>query len=557
VLFARNALGETAKVVELAVPLRLLLWFASYRLFIVASHRLLYRVIGRSDGGAKSATSARSERLTKSVRMVARYGFGVAIVLILAAEILGKGYLYHLVLRFAWLGAIPIFALLVRWWRSDIADAYLTHRSDGRLASLVRTTRGRWFGFFVAAAAFLVVLGQATLRALRRFVLGFEQTRKALAFLFRRRLERRAVESTEAPQEEHLPEDLRRWFSEDPVSDETYAVADLPGLVELEKEARRWADGEKSAAVLLVGEAGFGKTSWLNAAALRVQPAKLVRLTLEHRLLDEADVLRFLAQSLALGLGESPSRTDVIDAIAKSERRIVMVDDAHHLVLRGVGTFSGWDAFADVVERTRFNTLWVAAMGGYAHQHLAWARGGVEPFRRVVKLNPWSETRVALLIHSRSRESGYEMVYDDLVVDKLEGVDGEAQLVSTQEGYARLIWDYADGCPRVALHCWKNSLVEDGEKRVRVRLFRRPNTSQLEALSEVEKFVLASVVWHTTLTLEEAVVSLNLGSALCTDALDKLHDTGILEKRGERYRVVTRWLCPVARYLRRKHLVEE
>ncbi len=557
VLGAERALGKTAELVEFSVPLRLMLWYASYRLFIIASHRLVYRAISRSaKEGPLGTASRRSGLVARSVRMVARYGFSVAITLIVAAEVLGEGYLYHLVLRFAWLGAFPIFFVLVRRWRGDIADAYLAHRTEGRLADLVRSTRDRWFGFFVAVAAFAMVLGQVSLRAARRFVLGFEQTRKALAFLFRRRLEKQAAEVTSAPTEEQLPEDLRAWFSEDPVSDETYAITDLAGMDRFETQRDVWAQGKKSTALMVVGETGFGKTSWLNAAQTHVS-GRVRRVTLRRRIVREDDFLAFLVRELELDASEPATRSKVIDAIAKAERQVILVDDAHHLTLRGIGTLEAWDAFADVVERTRHNTLWVAAMNGFAFQHLAWTRAGVEPFREKVHLRSWSEARIASLLESRSRESGYEMVYDDLVVDKLEGVEGEAQLVSTQEGYARLIWDYADGCPRVALHCWKNSLVPDGPGRVRVRLFRRPKADKLESLDDTERFVLASVVWHGSLARDEAVTSLNLSLPVCEDAFDKLHDQGVLEEREGRFHVVTRWLCPVLRFLRRKHLIED
>jgi hypothetical protein len=555
VLAARRALGETATLVELSVPLRLLIWYASYRLFTVATHRGLAWVIS-GGAGLQGKKGGRSERILRSVRIVARYGFAVAIVLTVAAEILGEGYLFNLVLRFAWLGAIPIFALLVKWWRNDITDAYLDHKPKGRLAGMVRSTRERWFGFFVAVAAFVVVLGQALLRALRRFVLGFEQTRKALAFLFRRRLEKKAAASSLVPTETELPEDLRQWFSEEPVNDETYAVTELPGLEEFDKQAERWAAGEKSAAVLVVGETGFGKTSWLNNATLLVESANVKRVNFDTRLLTQSELLGFLKRALALD-ARSDARADVIEAIVKAGPQIIMLDDLHHLLLRGVGTYEAWNELSEVIERTRTHTFWVATMGALAFQHLGWARGGVEPFRKVVRLGPWDDARISLLINARTRESEYEMVYDDLVVDKLEGVDGEAQLVSTQQGYTRLIWDYADGCPRVALHCWKNSLVPDGDNRVRVRLFQRPNANALEALSEVEKFVLAGVAWHTTLTLTEAVRSLKYAVMACEDAFDKLQDLGIVVEDNGRFRIATRWLCPVLRYLKRKHLFED
>lgn len=554
VVVGRRALGDSAATMELAIPLRLLFWFACYRLLIVASHRGIAWLV--SGGiGLKGRAGGRSERILRSVRMVARYGFAVALVLIVAAEVLGKGYLFNLVLRFAWLGAVPILALLVRWWRNDIVEAYLSVKPRGRLANLVRSTRERWFGFFVATAAFVVVLGEGIARALRRFVLGFDQTRKAFAFLFRRRLERRAATTALVPTEDALPDDLLACFSEEPVNDEPYAVTQLSGLEEFALQSATCADDRNAAAMLVVGETGFGKTSWLNNAALLAESPRVDRLVLSERLLSRSGLVSYLCKSLGAG---SPGALDSLcEEIVGGGPRIVMLDDAHHLLLRGVDTYQAWDALSEVVERTRQRVFWVATMGELAYQHLVWARGGAEPFRRVVRLKAWDEERVSLLINARTRESEYEMVYDDLVVDKLEGVEGEAQLVSTQQGYTRLIWDYADGCPRVALHCWKNSLVPDGEGRMRVRLFRRPVAEELETLSEAERFVLAGVAWHTTLTLSEAERSLKYTKMVCEDALDRLHDSGILMEHEGRYRVTTRWLRPVHRFLLRKHLIEE
>ncbi|HNS98473.1 MAG TPA: hypothetical protein PKL73_16090 [Polyangiaceae bacterium] len=556
VLAAQKALGDTATIIELAVPLRLLLWYSTYRLIIVGSHRLLFRAISHENEDASESTNPRSELIARSVRMVARYVFGVAIILIVAAEVVDKGYLYHLVLRFAWIGVFPIAFVLIRRWRKDIADAYLAHRSTGRLAELVRSTRHRWFGFFVAVAAFGVVLGQASARTVRRFVLGFEQTRKALAFLFRRRLEKQAAEVAIATTDEPLPEELEACFSEDPVQDEPFILSDVAGMDTFEKLLTSFSDGNKSTATLVVGETGFGKTSWLNIAKAKAK-MPVHRIVLERRILQEQELLAWLVQQLDLETAEPLSVSSIVESIEKRGKQMIQVDDGHLLTLRGVGTSGAWNAFSQIVERSRAHAFWIVAINGFAFQHLAWARKGVDPFREIIHLKPWSEARVAMLLQTRSKASGYEMVYDDLVVDKLEGVEGEAQLVSTQEGYARLIWDYADGCPRVALHCWKDSLVADGPNRVRVRLFRRPHADELESLDDNERFVLASVIWHGSLTTEQAVKSLNLPASVCGDAFGKLQDQGVLGQSHERYFVQTRWLCPVLRFLRRKHLIEE
>lgn len=321
--------------------------------------------------------------------------------------------------------------------------------------------------------------------------------------------------------------------------------------------------------MVVVGTGGMGKSSWLNLVSNRVEDAKVVRISVDNRVITEQQVVALLADGIGVQVDEQATVSQLIDAINAAGRCIILVDDAHHLVLRGVDVFDGWEAFVRVVDATRDQCMWVVTMCGWTHQFLCWARGGVEPFRTVVKLGSWSEEKVGRLIVNRVERCGYEMDYEDLVVDKLEGVEGEAQLVNTREGYMRLIWDYADGCPVVALHCWRGSLVYDGDgsekdgakvggggKRVRVRLFRHPNVNELESLNDTQRFVLASIIWHGSLTPEHASKSLNIPLQRCGFAFDKLQEAGIIEREQGCGRVAAGWRGPVTRFLFRKHLID-
>jgi hypothetical protein len=195
-------------------------------------------------------------------------------------------------------------------------------------------------------------------------------------------------------------------------------------------------------------------------------------------------------------------------------------------------------------------------MARYPYEYLAWAGRGTDVFRDRVELGPWSEEDIAALIRGRMEAAGYEVAYDDLLLERMDGVEGNAQTVNTARQYLRLVWDYADGCPRVALHFWAASLMPDGEKRVRVRLFQRPDPDRLEALVEHDKFLLASIVWHGELTPEHAARSLRFPETRCRDGLARMREDGILEEHEGRLRVTTEWLAAVLRYLNRKHLID-
>ncbi|MEZ4411148.1 MAG: hypothetical protein R3A52_32400 [Polyangiales bacterium] len=507
---------------------------------------------------ASRSTSVEASRRDKAARtfaVVARFVAYAAAARVVAEAAVGRGILYALVERVAWVAALPVAALLVRWWRDDIAEAYLAQRSSGPLAAAVAATRRRWYGFFVALAALAALAVSSVGAALRRFVLGYEQTRRALAYLFRRRLERQ-TEATASVPAGPLPEALARLFSPDAIDDEAIAVSRAPSPDRFAMSLGRWRRGDDVGAMLVVGRTGFGKTTWLNAASRRVPDGLPThRVTFRERVLDADALTRALASAVG-----APEGTDDVEALARwlraGPRRVVMVDDAQSLVMRGVGADGAWRALAALVAAAGSSTYWLCAMAHYPYQHHAWATRGAGPFREVVELAPWSEPDVERLIALRVEASGYEVVYDDLLVDRIDGVEGEAQVLATEHDYARLIWDWSDGSPRVALHCWQRSLHPDGPNRVRVRLFPRVSADALESLPEPSRFLLAAVVWHESLTAAEASRSLRFDPAACADGLSRLGELGVLYRAGDRYRVSVAWWPVALRFLMRKHLVE-
>ena len=134
-----------------------LLAYAAYRLAIAAAHRTIARAgvdaarVGSPRGTSDKVLRSRAPRRPLRAR--------VTVFLVLSEAVLGRGYLYHVASRFAWLGAVPIAAALVRWWRDDISESLPEPlRQAGILARAVHGRRAHWYGFFVAVAAFVVVL---------------------------------------------------------------------------------------------------------------------------------------------------------------------------------------------------------------------------------------------------------------------------------------------------------------------------------------------------------------------------------------------------------------
>ncbi|MEO5726436.1 MAG: hypothetical protein ABI134_09610, partial [Byssovorax sp.] len=295
-----------------------------------------------------------------------------------------------------------------------------------------------------------------------------------------------------------------------------------------------------------------GKTSWLNAAAARAGDVQMTRINLDSRPTAAA-----LVTALAgpLGCDGAADLLALAQALHAGPRRLVLLDDVQNLFQRGVGMLETWKAFTELVAAVGDRVFWLAAIAHHPFEYLAWARRGDDVFRDVVHLPPWTELEIAELLVARTQQTGWEPIYEDLVVDRIEGVDA-TQLLSTGQDYMRLIWDYAEGSPRVALHCWAGSLVPEEAKRLRVRLFRRPEAAFLEQLDDPQKFILACVIWHENAGVEEIVRALRFPRVRCDDTLSRLRERGVLREQGGRYRVSVSWWPTVIRYVRRKHLIE-
>ncbi|EYF03018.1 AAA family ATPase [Chondromyces apiculatus] len=547
------ALGPAAaRVREVELGFTLLRWYALYRLGVAIAHQFVASRVGTPELPLGEAIS---KKIFHSLRTVGRYALFTALILTVLAVTVGHGYIYHLVHRVAWLGTLVLAWILIRRWRDDICDAYLRRHDTGALADAVRSTRTRWYGFFVAVLAFLVLAVAALGRWARRYLLGFEQSHRLLAFLFRRRLERRQGGAGADEAVVELPEDLRARIPELPIEDPATGLEYYPGLEKFEALLTAWKDSPRIGSLLLVGGAGSGKTSWLRAAERKAEGIPTQRIALKQRMLTEKDVSATLGAALGAPEAALGSAEALAGWLRTQPRRLLILDDLEHLFLRGLDTWGAWEAFLDIVEYSAPSMFWLCALAHHPHRFVLFARGEIPVFRAVVQLAPWPEKKLGELLAGRVRESGYELSFHDLLVDE-DAPDQASHAAETERDFNRLLWDYSQGVPRVALHYWLASLRPDGERRLRVRLFHGPSEDTLEDLSEIERFVLASVVWHDSLTPQEAALSLGYGRLPCEDALTKLLEVGVVDNNGGRHRVTTPWQSAVTSFLLRKHLIQ-
>ncbi len=548
----RKALGPAAAITEINAVLTLLTIFGVYRLTIDVVATMLVNIAVHY---GLDATDTRRAMLLRSVRMVLR----VATILFLinfASRGMGQGFLGTLVAKFAWM--IVLAAVLVELfrWRGVMIDTFLKLQPTGRLADTLRGTRSRWYGAFIAPAAFVWLAGRGAATVVREFALGFEQTQKALAFLFRQRVQRQAEKQGYAEGDVgDLPEELVEAFGEEAVEAGPLVVAHFPGLEELHEILTTWSDTGSRGSYLLTGERGIGKTSWLNQ--IRRKDLDIQRIVLGRRVTDEADLCSRLSELLEVDAGPNPGPRELGRALYSGPKRVVVLDMAQHLFLANVGGYDAFSGFATLVNRTCNNVFWLCSMSAYAWRHLQAVRADATVFRTRRHLVGWSDEQICGLIRARCAASGVRFNYADLVVDRLEGVSVRSRLIESEEGYTRLLWDYSDGNPRAALHFFLRSLDPDRGNSMRVRLFKAPDIELLEEGGQDGLFVLAAIVTHESICLDDLVEVTRFDRAQCFIHIDRLLELGAITLGDEMYRVSTTWHRAAVRLLRRRNLLPE
>jgi hypothetical protein len=149
--------------------------------------------------------------------------------------------------------------------------------------------------------------------------------------------------------------------------------------------------------------------------------------------------------------------------LARQAPLVFLIDDAHRLVRPAIGGLEGLDRLADFARAVRGDASWVLSIDAAAWQYVSRARGERVFFDEVHALPRWSEQAIAELIRSRSELAKLRPSFDEIVIPRRLDMSAEAIERPTLQqraefGFYRILWDYAQGNPAVALHFWLESL---------------------------------------------------------------------------------------------------
>ncbi len=511
--------------------------------------------LGDAPPGAMVAKSA-ATLFAYTWRVLTLYVSIIVIVLALTRYGIGRGVIYYWLTVLAWWGALPLSVHLLRLWRPRIVQEYVRWSPNaGRLTIWAKRHSDHFYGVFILAAVFLVVLARKFARFGRNNLSNLDATKRLLAFLFRRRVEKHAQEHGRVLEKPHeLPPELTAAFPTGALQPIDRPVR--PGFLdELAAALRAWTEDQADGSVAVVGASGMGKTTALTLFAREIE-TPVVYGKLRNKLTEPSAMVAQIAA--LIGFEETPSSEEqLVSLLRVGDRRVIIVDNCHNLFLRQVGGFDAWEAFTRVVNETCDHVFWVLSFNATAWRYLNNMSGRVSYFRRVIEMPPWTDDALRRLILGRMRRAGFKPNFTDLLVTRLEGVKTSTQIIRTSQGYFRLLWDFTNGNPRLATHFWLRSLVPEEDRKMRVNLFAAPRVEELERLPDDIAFALQAVVEHENINAAELAQSLSLGIDFCRFALRFGRERGYLWRNPVtgRTHVSIHWQGSIQRYLKRKGLL--
>ncbi|MCA9624774.1 MAG: AAA family ATPase, partial [Myxococcales bacterium] len=500
-------------------------------------------------GGRMVSNASESATLRlRSLRLVGRAVVVIGLILAMTIRLVGRGTIHSWVWSTCWISGIPLFAVLVRWWQPLIYERVGLVRKKTWFDTWVLGHQQGAASFFAAAAASVVLFARGIAHVVKTRVLTFDATRRALAYLFRRGLSKKAEDISQVTSAPLSPALHVALGPETHSTEVVESIADE----QLDDIIHR-IDAPGGGVFAVVGERGSGKTMLLGRIAETSEAIVQVRC--------RGDGLAGLTAAVNASLDLPPETplAEAAEALAsRSEDSALLIDDAHHLILPMMGGLADFDRVLDVARSHSDKCTWVFALDEVIWTFFERARGARPLFDEVIHLVPWSEGAIVRLLTHRTEEHGLSPNFGQLVADGATDMSPEerAEAVARIEAsYYRLLWDYAGGNPGVALHFWRACLGLDEAGKVVVRLFDAPTTEALEQLPDDAVFVLRAVVQLGVASESNIAKATSLRATTVADALRHGLACGYLEKNDGHYCVTWNWFRAITRFLSRRHLI--
>lgn len=301
-------------------------------------------------------------------------------------------------------------------------------------------------------------------------------------------------------------------------------------------------------------ERGCGMTTFLRRLVVRSSNKQTLYIDCPHGGLTE--LMKQL--SLEIGLGKDSSEGEFVQALRKAESRYLFcIDNSQRLVSPKVNGISSLIKFINIIRRGRGNHGVVLGLEQSAWRFVERARGERLILDRMLRLPRWTEEQLTELMKSRiNTDEQYAIHFDDLKIPKQWDDQELDEVEKAQNGFFRILWNYSDGNPSVALRFFRMSLFKDIEKkRVVARIFKAPEDKGLELLPKPMLAVLRAIVQLELASAEELSECTQLSYIEVLNTLRFFQNRGFITMIDDKAKISDHWYRFVTNTLHNQHLL--
>jgi hypothetical protein len=328
---------------------------------------------------------------------------------------------------------------------------------------------------------------------------------------------------------------------------ENYASTEL-------NEIARYVLAPTPAMALIYSERGLGLTTLLKRVIYRANSENAIYISCPY------GGYQPLVQQIntALGLAKDADETELLQLLRGTEKRFVFcIDDCQRIISPKVGGLIDLMKLSKLLRRGRNQHGVLLGVEQSAWRFVDRARGERLLFDKVVAMPRWSETQIAALLSSRIDMDGeHALSFAGLKLPKQWDEHELTEKQRAEQGFYRILWDYSDGNPSVALRFFRQSLHQDkisGE--VFVRIFKAPDAKELENMPKPMLAVLRAIVQLEVASAEELSACTQLGFAEVLNTLRYFQNRGFIELIDDKAKISSHWFRYITNTLHNQHLL--
>ena len=481
----------------------------------------------------------------RSLRLVGYGGVLFGLALDLTDRYAGTGVVHAWVVRGGLTLALPLLLLLLHWWKEPIFDRLEERAGKSERAQRLLTRRKGFGSYTSAALAGAYLLRDDAIQTIVRMLSGYEFGRRVVAQLVRREVAKEGEKETRPDETPIADEIILPLIAARDVRIDEIAKKQL-GLMRASIEAH--AGGARA----VIGERGAGKTIFLERLAERFDGGmRLVGCPVGGYDALEAAI----AEAFDIAPGEGfAARLD--EAIEKEGVVAIGIDDLHRLPRPWLGGQRGLWRLASLVDDVEQEVSWVFSFDRNAWRYVMLAGGERAMLHDAIELPPWTEEQLAELVDKRADAIELEPDYEKLVLPRqLDAGEHDDDEQRNRFGYARILWELADGNPEVSLYLFAESMRRRPDGSVILRLPQLSSPGSLVNAHPDALLVLRALVQCDVASAEDLARCLQLPVERVDQVLRFCAQNGWVTNEHGGHRVSWRWFRSVTRALVRQNLM--